>query len=714
MDPMSVITSLRGAHRDGAVAYIDQLLKDINGGVISDSRETLGKAMISNFKKAAVMASLSVVVQQFTSIVRATALVDAKYFVGKKATKGNHKKAWAEIKQYAPVAVIKEMGYFDTGMGKGAVEWLKGNKTFMDKVDDATSKLPALADEITWVAIWNAVKRETLHTHKDLRPNSEEFLNAVGERFTEVIVKTQVYDSTLARSANMRSKSGLMNMWTAFMAENTTSINMLQDAFKKGKRGKYTLRAIGAVYGAVILNAALVSIVYAMRDDDEDETFLEKYLSRLTTEVIDGVNPITYIPFFKDIWSILQGFDVERADMSLVTKLSDSLQQLVKVISTDTSDMDEDELAEHKKAVKEAILSITDNLASLVGVPVKNVRRDINGIINGYKTIKEDANGRETTAGSLMDKIGEDLKDSVPVWGWFPDESKGDKLYDAIIKGDTAYVERLKGAYKSESAYQSAVRKALKENDPRITEAAQAIVDGDFDKYTDLLNEIAGEGNFTKKDVKAAIDSKVKDITPDEEETESSSKNNEESIYEMEYVYREILDGDTVMAHAMREEIIRTHEANGKSREDAEESFNNSFRTYVKKQYDKGEITDYEARSMLVNYGGVSEEDANEKVQYWNFKKMYPDYDISEEAVSKYYEKVEPYGINVSTYYDYTKSRAKCKGVDSNGDGKTDSGSVKREVLYVINSLPLSNAQKDALYYLNGWSASTIWEAPWH
>ena len=456
MEMVSVGASLENAHGQAAVKYIDQLLKDLNGGARSDPRETLGKALMSNFKKAAVMASMSVVVQQPTAIVRATALVDAKYFVGK-PTKQKHKDAWAEVKKYAPVAVIKEMGYFDTGMGKSSVEWLKGEKTFMDKVDDATSRLPALADEVTWVAIWNAVKRETVHKYKHLTPNSEAFLQVVGERFTEVVTKTQVYDSTLSRSANMRSKGTFMNMVTSFLAEPTTSINMLQDAFRKGNK-KYIARALGAVYGSVVLNSALVSLIYAMRDDDDDETFLEKYLSRFTTEVLDGINPLTYVPFVKDIWSIAQGFDVERADMSLISDAIGSFQQLVKVLSKDTSDMDEDELAEHKKAITEAILGITDTISSLVGVPVKNIRRDINGVINFFKTIGEDLDGRETTAGSLGDNILEDVKDSVPVWGWFPDESNMDKLYDAIIKGDTAYVERLKSGYKSEDAYQSAIR----------------------------------------------------------------------------------------------------------------------------------------------------------------------------------------------------------------------------------------------------------------
>ena len=537
---------------------------------------------------------------------------------------------------------------------------------------------------------------------------SDAFLQTVGERFTEVITKTQVYDSTLSRSANMRSKSAFMNMVTAFMAEPTTSINMLQDAILKGNK-KYIARSFAAVYGSVVLNSALVSLIYAMRDDDEDETFLEKYLSRFTTEVVDGINPLTYIPLVKDIWSIAQGFDVERADMSLMTDLFDSLQQMFKVASKDTSDLDEEELAEHKKSVAEAIASVVDNISSLAGVPVKNVRRDIKGIINFFQTV---TNGKKTTSGSLADVIGGDLKDSIPVVGWFPDESKGDKLYDAIINGDTAYVDRLKSGYKSDTAYQSAVRKALRENDPRIKEAATAAVNGNFEEYEKIINAIVREGHFSEADVKSAVDSAVSKMTPSESTGSTSSK--EVSIFEVEYVYRDIMDGDIVMAQAMREDIIQTKMANGSDRDEAEESFNTSFTSYLKKQYDNGEVTDYEAKSMLISFGGKTEEEAASKVQYWNFKQQYPDYDLSESAVTKYYSDVASSGISVDVYYDYSKQSAKCKGTDADGDGRADSGTKKAEIMAVINSLPLTYEQKDALYYLNGWSASTIWQAPWH
>jgi putative NIF3 family GTP cyclohydrolase 1 type 2 len=768
MDMVSVGASLKNAHGQAAVNYIDQLLTDLNGGARSDPREFFGKSLVSNFKKASVMASLSVVVQQPTAIVRAMALVDAKYFAGKKVEKGKHKEMWAEVKKYAPVAVIKEMGYFDIGMGQGSVEWLNSNeyhgikekaKAFVKDGsyrDEVLSKLPALADEVAWVSIWNAVKRETVHTHKNLRPNSEEFLKVVGERFTEVVTKTQVYDSTLARSANMRSKSGMMKMWTAFMAEPTTSINMLQDAFRKGNK-KYIVRALGAVYGSVILNSALVSLIYAMRDDDEDETFLEKYLSRLTTEIVDGINPLTYIPFVKDIWSIAQGFDVERADMSLITDAFDSLQQMVRVIAKDTSDMDEKEIAEHRKAFSEAILSITDSLSSFFGVPVKNVRRDINGVINAFNTIKKDITERDTTAGSLGDNILEDVKNTVPVWGWFPDESKGDKLYDAIIKGDTAYVDRIKNGYKDDKAYESAVRKALRENDPRIKEAAVARYSGRNDEYMRIASEIKAEGKFSQDTIVAAINAEISKLKPDKESEVSSPK-----YVTVDDYYNSVVNGDTGTARTIVDMLVKEKLEEGYLQVEAENSIATSFTTKVKEAYMDGEVTRSKAVSLLVSHGNKSNseaeaevkkcdfelkhdipwserarayrlgkiskstlisavmdiegetwEDAEAYVRFLDLEKNNPTIDITASDAASYFEHAEPAGIGIEMYLNY-KDQTKGLVSDKDAKGNSISSSKKKKVMAVINSLPISSYQKDALYLAEGWAKDKLYEAPWH
>ena len=613
MEMMSVGASLENAHGKAAVQYIDQLLRDLNGGARVDSTVGFINKMIGVFKKSAVFASASVVIQQPSAIGRATALVDAKYFVGEKVTKGKHKQVWAEVKKYAPVAVIKEMGYFDTGMGKSSVEWLKGEKTFMDKLDDFASKAPALADEITWCAIWNAIKRETLHTHKDLKLNSEEFLKAVGERFTEVITMTQVYDSTLSRSGNMRSKDTGMKMATAFMAEPTTSLNMLENALIQGKKGnkRYARKAVGAVVASMILNSILVSFVYAGRDDDEDKTYVEKYIGTLTEELFDNLNPLTLIPFVKDIVSIVQGYDVERSDMAVITDLINAWNNL-----------DSDNRSAYRK-----VEDFAGAIASIFGLPVKNIMRDVRAM---YNTVNSFINGEKTTGLGIKNAITEAVTgDEI---------SNGQQLYEAMLNGDTKQIERVKGRFKDQKAINSAIRKALRENDSRIKEAAEALVGGEYETYADIINEIVGDG-FSEKDVKAAIDSEVDKMTEDEEDS-NKGEAKEESLFEVEYVYNAIVAGNTKYASTTREDIISTAVANGKSRKEAEESFETSFRTYVGKMYKGGEVSRSVASNLLLNHGGYDSNEAYWKLKEWDFRIANGE-DVSYSKYNDFYDAVK-------------------------------------------------------------------------
>ena len=683
----SVEMFLQNSYGKGATQYIDQLLKDLNGGARVDPTAGIINKLTGLFKKSAVFASLSVVVQQPSAIARATALVDTKYFAG--IPSGKHSETWAEVKKYAPVAVIKEMGYFDTGMGQSTVEWIKDEKTWKDKLDDIASKAPALADELAWCSIWKAVKRETLNTHKDLKPNSEEFLKAVGERFTEVVTKTQVYDSVLSRSANMRSKDTGMKMATAFMGEPTTSINMLENALIQGKRGnkRYACKAVGSVVASMILNSILVSFVYAGRDDDEEKTYTEKYIGTLTEELIDSFNPLTLIPFVKDIVSIAQGYDVERSDMAVIT-------DIVKAWNN---------LENDNRSVYRKVEDFAGAIASLLGLPVKNIMRDARGI---YNTVNSFINGEKTTGAG----IGEAVKEAVTG----KEKSNGQLLYDAIVSGNTEQANRVKSRFEDQKAIDSAIRKALRDNDSRIKQAAEARYNGDIAGYMRIAKEIIAEGNFSQDNIVSAINSEINALKKGEGTSESTTSNKVKSIYEMSDYYSALEGRDQATAYVVKEDLIKTDMANGKEREEAEADFNSKFASHLRDLYEKGDISDSKAEDMLVSYGGKSEEEAFSKVQYWEFRKQYPDYDLSEEAVTKYYNDVEPSGIGIDVYYDYSKQRAKCKGTDSDGDGKTDSGSVKSEVLYIIDSLPITNAQKDVLYYLNGWAQSTIRQAPWH
>lgn len=401
---------IENAYGRAATAYIDQLLKDLNGGARTDPRADFVNKMMGKFKKGAVFASASVVIQQPSAIARATALVDAKYFIGPKIDSKRHKALWEEVKQYAPVAIIKEMGYFDTNMGKSTEDFITGREysgihekakamvSDSNYRDEVLSRAPALADEIAWCGIWEAVKRETKEKHPGLDTNAEPFLKLCGDRFTEVITKTQVYDSVLSRSALMRSKDTGAKMVTAFMAEPTTSLNMIVDALVQGKRGnvRYCRTAIGSVIAAQILNSILVSFVYAARDDDDDETYLEKYIGSVSGAILDGLNPLTYIPFIKDIVSVVKGYDVERADMSIVSDIMQAWENLSK-----------DTVTPYRK-----VEGFAGSIANLFGLPVKNIMRDARSI---YQVVSTFMNGQKTSKGwhRLCDPWSNHWKDRV-------------------------------------------------------------------------------------------------------------------------------------------------------------------------------------------------------------------------------------------------------------------------------------------------------------
>ena len=696
--PVSVKGTIQSAYTPAAVSYVKQLITDLNGGARSDPATGPLNWLMGKFKKGSVFASLSVVVQQPSAIARAAALVDTKYFIGPKVDHKRHKALWDEVKKYAPVAIIKEMGYFDTNMGKSTQDfitakehdgWLdllkrldvkglgRNAKDFVvdsDYRDEVLSWGPAFADELAWCSIWEAVKREMHDKHSGLDVNSEPFLMLCGSRFTEVITKTQVYDSVLSRSAHMRSKDTGMKMVTAFMAEPTTSINMIADALLQGKRGnrKYCRAAIGAVIASQILNSILVSFVYAGRDDDEEEAYWEKYIGTLTGEILDGLNPAEYIPFIKDIVSIAKGYDVERSDMAVFSDLVNAIQKLGS-----------DKLSVYRK-----VEGFAGSIAQIFGLPVKNIMRDARGIC---QTIDSFVNGEKTTGAG----IGYAVKGAITG----KDVSNQQQLYEAILNGDQAHISRVKGRFKDQAAINSAIRNALRENDPRIREAAQAQINGDPSERVRIARLIMADG-FSQDDVVSAINSEINAMT--KEET-TASTNKASGLYKVSDFATEIANGDYAAANAARTDIIRTAQKNGKTAEEAEKDFNGDAKSALKELFVAGEISEDRAVSALTDYCGIEEQDAVSDVQYWAFKKDYPDVYADDAWVDKYYEEIADSGIDIDIYMNY---RNQVKGIT--GDGK------KEKRMAVIHSLPITNAQKDAMYFAEGWAASTLHEAPWH
>ena len=735
-ESMAIKQLMENSFGKEAVDYFDNLYREANSGAITDKLQKDSKWLLSKFRKNSVAYSLSVLVQQPASLVRAYALIDKKYFgfngfgtitsgvakaVSNKWTKA-HTNAYNEMLKYAPgVTMAKEIGGFDTATG-GSIrsylldtnksikqKWQTENavgkgKAVMDLVDNnAIANLPNVADKIAWIEIWNACKRETVAKHKDLATNSEEFMQAVGERFTEVIRATQVYDSIFAKSPMLKSKNLAVQYLVSFMNEPNVIANMAESAVRDATRGNWKsgVRTAAVLIHSVIFTNLLKSIVYAMRDDDEDETYIEKYLEAVTGNMMDDFIALNYIPLARDVWSLAQGYDVERADMAIVADAIDALNRVIKNGFTETEGMTEDELIEFDKKCTEANWKLVESLASFFGIPVKNIRREIEGVLDHAKIAS--ANAGQTTAQSAWDKVYDAVIESIPFIQTKRD--KQDKLYDAIISGDLEYLSRLKSTYKDEDAYQNAVRKALRESDSRIHDAAQAKYEGRTEDYKRIFREIQKEGKFSFDDIMSAVNSEESAIRNGLEPDKVTSS------YTASDFVESIVLGDPKSAEAMKEDIISSKVANGKTQADAEKEFISSVATGIRDAYSSGLLDEARAEEMLVEYAGKDEEEAASKVNYWAFCEAHPQYELTESNVTDYQEFAEPAEIPLDAFVQYVNGT---KGLASKYDEWGDVEVTKREqVLEVIDSLPLTWQQKDALYLAAGYSEDKIWDVPW-
>ncbi len=473
---MSMKSALRAAYGDNVVRYIDRFNADVGGKITADVRDQEMGPMLSRFKKGAVLASMSVVVQQPTAYFRAFSMLNVKNLLSLTA---HPFQAYREAQQYAGTAIIKDIGGFDMQTSRGAADWILDKKptNLIGWSDKFFGMFPEGADAFTWGQLWNVVKHE-VHSKTGLAMDSEALLKAAGKRFDEVIDFTQVYDSTFSRSDWMRSKSKFGSMVTSFMAEPTTSMNVFMYSLlhikDKNYSGKvHVIPATLALAATTIINAAVKAVVYAARDDDDYETFWEKYLAQLKSALfgdkIEGLpdwlgtplgfvagsdfSVFTQIPLVSDVMELAQGYDVTRTDMNVVGDVVDAALGLFN----------------EKKTVYTKVKNLIGAVGNLTGLPVKNLWRDVESVVRLF--------GVEIPAatGGTADGYA--------------------KLYETIASGDDKRAEKLRdtleGKGKSSKDIDAGVAKSLMENDERIRQAYEMKDEGDIAGLEELRAELA-------------------------------------------------------------------------------------------------------------------------------------------------------------------------------------------------------------------------------
>lgn len=745
----SVQGAIEGAYGRGANNYIVTLMKDINGKQELGRGEDLPRKMISNYKVASVAANVRVALLQPTSYVRAGMELDPKYLAKGALIKGGVQ----EMMKYSGTAIWKNFGGYDTNISRNIRDQIKHDATAGEQIKEKSMVLAELGDRLTWGALWNACK---LEVQDKQHLSGEELMQATANRFREVIYLTQVMDSTLTRSHNMRSKSTYASLATAFMSEPTLSYSMVQDAFmdymderkisKNGTaawqktRGKL-VKALGIYAMSAAASAIIESLWDAFRDDDDYETLLEKILEAmfgtkegwfLDGNLIGDLRITTKLPLVKDIVSMFDGYSNDRMDTAWAANLVKAYKIWKETIDLATGKLDKptDATYNGKMTWYGKLYNTLKPLSQMTGFAIANLTRDVSAIWNttfgawtgkklrtyypGVKTSVKYAyqdgylTAEEAEKILINEGVAEDKNDVYFMLDeWDSGKSSYSKygaIKDAAKAGDkAAYKSALKDLTDhgiTEKNAQSAIRSALKEWYQGTEDTPQSVSKQDTIKK---LQEFAG---MSKADAEAAV-------------LEWTCK----IVTGVEYsdIKTAYLDGDVNAVKAeqmlMRYGGLTSEEADKRVQNyKFEEQYGFTYsRSNVQDEYIRGSISEATAKTMLTQYGGKTDEEAERSIQAFNFLRSYPEYDaedITEAQIAKYYESVDGSGVSVREYVNYA-SFIRSTSADVDADGNAINGSKMRKVMEYIDSLNLTSQQKDVLF-LTQYAKSSLRKTPWH
>lgn len=685
----TVQRSIEQAYGTDANKYFTTFIKDLNGVNEGGRGEGFAKKMLSNYKVAAVAANLRVALLQPTAYVRAVGVMNPKYLAKGFAAKSGYKEAEA----HSGIALWKQMGFYDTNIGRGVRDQIKNAGTWKDSTVEFLMKGAEWGDRLTWGHLWNACKAEARDKQK---LTGDALLRATAERFREVVYSTQVVDSTMTRSQAMRATGVYGAVSTAFMSEPTLSYNLLLKAYTDytaelratgGKKEAWRnasgkiVRALAAYLVSAAASGLVESIVDACRDDDEYATWWEKYLSALIGAKykdgkLSGVNPLesnlfmdvdilSKLPILKDFVSLASGYSNGRMDTEWIKNLIDAYRIWDETIKLDIGKLDKPTSVTYNgnMTLYGKIYKTLKAVSQIAGLPANNTARDVIMLWN-------------TIAGAV---------------------GKGDEwtihTYDSGPENQIKY--GLKDGYLTrEEAQQLLVEKGL--------------ADDEDDAYWKVDKWATGEGKYDEalaavlSGDKAAFDAQAKELKEHgigEKQLQSKVRSQAKEWY--------VGDDDGKRSVTKEQALKILQQYGGKDADEAQKLVQEwtckvvTGTDYddIKDLYLDGKLTRSRAVDMMVRYGGMKQEDAQNKIDTADFVKAHPECDgISVEAVQKYNEQAKPAGLDAGTFWEAYQFKNDARTTrDSNGKAISGQGTMDKVAAY-IDGMDLSREQKNALF----------------
>lgn len=506
--------------------YVRDLMERLNNPAVKEDVERLPRIFLRNMKIASVGANLRVIIQQPVSYLRAADEIGVGYLMGALVPS---KTDFQKVYEYAPIAQWKEWGNYEMNVGRTMKELLIG-QNFYESFLEKSMIAAGVMDKLTWGRIWRAAELEVKKKHPELTGNR--YYETVGKRFSEIIDGTQVVDSILHRNQMMRSQSLFSQMATSFMSEPTKTYNMMRNSMvavikeNTPENRKKVVRTFMTLVANGVCVAAAAGLVDMLRDDDDDETLLEKWLqafrgdfseaesvsdyilAAIGSNLGNSFNPLGYIPYMRDIFSVIQGYTVQRTDISWLNDLVKSGKNLMRYMEGDSN-----------YTLNAVLMDAAGSLSKATGIPINSAKRDIMAIKNTIVnyTLGLDAQYENQ---KLTYDVGSEKNINMYVKMMLEAKMSGNeqiatRIYNDMVNGGISN-EKIDNKIKTEQV------KAIKE-EPEAMEAAKAYNEGRVDDYTRNVEALAKKGYFMAN-IESAVESLTKPPTEDEETFETITK----------------------------------------------------------------------------------------------------------------------------------------------------------------------------------------------
>lgn len=740
--------------------HIEQAVQDIQGRR-QNSQSALYRTIKSNYISATFALNLSVVTKQVGSLFSAMSMLDKVDPVSMVAnlfsTMANYKTISKEIDKYTASAWMRRQGVSDAELNTLMTEARRS------KLGRLFAKAPAVARPSAWISAMDAAVAMSLwkyakqYTKKRTKLSGEALLKATAEFYDDLIENTQSMTDVLHRPEIQKRNDVISESLGMFKTDLYQMAGQLQvaagrfaaDKSKENKKflAKTAYSVVMGTMWAQLMTALFAALRYRIDDyrDDEDkditmESWMEEFLSGLVRDLVGYIIPLCGSEAMDLFEMYRTGETHDIMDNLVISNVNNLVANMMSVAAT----LKDGEIP-NQTQIRKILGSI---LHTFTKFPAQNILRTMDAI---HLHAKDIANGEflsfeagaNRTAAQHANRIIEAMNAGDM------DEAeylREDAIEDLAVRADKDGEISDSDLKNAEDSLNNAMRKYLRENEPRIQQAAQAYFDGDFLEYDRIKTEIVEEGKFDYLDVNSAIKSEITKLEDAAKgDTEVPEAENQPPRFTAEEYYISLRDGNTKAADTIYDYLYQRELDEGYLRHQAESNVKSALVSQIKGAYldedipradalklledytDKGETEvkkwDFEietgyswgARARGYYLGDIPESklvaavmdiedksraDALAYIDFLDLAKGHEDVEISADDAAGYFEYAQPAGISVNVWLDY-------KSGISGYTQKTDK-------MDVIDRLPISDDKKDAIYFAEGWAESKLYEAPWH